>query len=368
VSDPGTSADLDRSDLADRAWVDRAVEAVEADARRSADTHLLAYPLPPEWGVQLYLKDESTHPTGSLKHRLARSLFLYGLCSGQIHEGTTVVEASSGSTAISEAWFARMLGLPFVAVMPASTSPEKVELIEFHGGRCHIVERAPDIYEEARRLAAECGGHFLDQFTYAERATDWRGNNNIAESIFDQLSMERFPAPTWVVVGAGTGGTSATIGRYVRYRGLATRVCVVDPENSAFLAAFRDPGCGETTCGSRIEGIGRPRAEPSFLPDVVDRMVQVPDAASVAAAHFLRARTGQLAGPSTGTALYAATKLACDMAAAGDSGSIVTLLCDDGVRYLDTYFSAAWVAEQGWDLAPYLDVLARAWDDGVWTG
>ena len=73
-------ADVDRSDPACRAWVDRAVAAVEADARRSADTHLLVYPLPPEWGVELYLKDESTHPTGSLKHRLARSLFLYGLC------------------------------------------------------------------------------------------------------------------------------------------------------------------------------------------------------------------------------------------------------------------------------------------------
>ena len=113
-------ADVDRSDPACRAWVDRAVAAVEADARRSADTHLLVYPLPPEWGVELYLKDESTHPTGSLKHRLARSLFLYGLCSGQITEGSTVVEASSGSTAVSEAYFARMLGLPFVAVMPAT--------------------------------------------------------------------------------------------------------------------------------------------------------------------------------------------------------------------------------------------------------
>ena len=68
--------------------------------------------------VDLYLKDESTHPTGSLKHRLARSLFLYALCNGQIGEGTTVIEASSGSTAVSEAYFARMLGLPFVAVMP----------------------------------------------------------------------------------------------------------------------------------------------------------------------------------------------------------------------------------------------------------
>ena len=87
--------------------------------------------------VDLYLKDESTHPTGSLKHRLARSLFLYALCNGQIHEGTTIIEASSGSTAISEAYFARLLELPFVAVMPRSTSREKIALIEREGGRCH---------------------------------------------------------------------------------------------------------------------------------------------------------------------------------------------------------------------------------------
>ena len=53
-----------------------AVGIIEADANRSADTHLLRYPLPLDWGIDLYLKDESTHPTGSLKHRLARSLFL----------------------------------------------------------------------------------------------------------------------------------------------------------------------------------------------------------------------------------------------------------------------------------------------------
>jgi cysteine synthase len=64
----------------DRRWVDNAVRLIEADARRSADTHLLRYPLPSAWSatvdVQLYLKDETTHITGSLKHRLARSAFL----------------------------------------------------------------------------------------------------------------------------------------------------------------------------------------------------------------------------------------------------------------------------------------------------
>ena len=170
-----------------------------------------------EWGIDLYLKDESVHPTGSLKHRLARSLFLYGLCNGWITERTTIVEASSGSTAVSEAYFARFLGLPFVAVMPASTSPEKIALIEAQGGVVPPGRRPDDVVDEAQRLAAERGGHFLDQFTYAERATDWRGNNNIAESIFSQMALERHPVPAWIVVGAGTGGTSATIGRYARF-------------------------------------------------------------------------------------------------------------------------------------------------------
>src|SRR5690606_24172056 len=195
------------------AWVDEAIRLLEADANRSADTHLHVFPLPAEWGIDLYLKDESVHPTGSLKHRLARSLILYGLVNGRIHENTTLVEASSGSTAVSEAYFARMLGLPFVTVVPRSTSQEKIDLIEFYGGSCHFVEQASEISAEARRLAAECGGHYLDQFTYAERATDWRGNNNIAESVFSQLAQERHPIPRWIVVGAGTGGTSATFGR-----------------------------------------------------------------------------------------------------------------------------------------------------------
>src|SRR5918999_142100 len=109
-------------------WIDQAIETLNADFHRSSDTHLITVPLPAMPQIQLYLKDESTHITGSLKHRLARSLFLYALCNGWIGENTTIIEASSGSTAVSEAYFARMLGLPFIAVMPSRTSPEKISL------------------------------------------------------------------------------------------------------------------------------------------------------------------------------------------------------------------------------------------------
>ncbi|MFP5346409.1 MAG: PLP-dependent cysteine synthase family protein [Actinomycetes bacterium] len=357
----------ERHDRVSRAWVDDAVGRVLADANRSADTHLLVFPLPSEWHVDLYLKDESVHPTGSLKHRLARSLFLYGLCNGWIWEGTTIVEASSGSTAVSEAYFARLLGLPFIAVIPRSTSAEKIELIEFQGGRCHMVDDAGAIYAESRRLADECGGHFMDQFTYAERATDWRGNNNIAESIFDQMSAERFPVPTWVVVGAGTGGTSATIGRFIRYRRHETRLCVADPENSAFFPGWVSRDIGYVTGrSSRIEGIGRPRVEPSFMPEIVDRMISVPDAASIAAMRHLETVTGLHAGASTGTNLWAAFFTIAGMLEAREQGSVVTLLCDGGDRYADTYYDDEWVAQQGMDLQPYLRTLETFLTTGGW--
>jgi len=170
-----------------------AVQSLEADARRSADTHLMKLPLPGP--VDLYLKDESTHPTGSLKHRLDRSLFLYALCNGWIGPTTTVVEASSGSTAVSEAYFARLIGVPFVAVMSRATSPAKIALIKREGGRCHLIDDPAGVYDVAARLAHELNGHYLDQFTYAERATDWRGNNNIAEATLAQMALEPHRIP-----------------------------------------------------------------------------------------------------------------------------------------------------------------------------
>ncbi|MEU4179149.1 PLP-dependent cysteine synthase family protein [Streptomyces sp. NPDC026589] len=361
------TVDVDRSDPEYRAWLKEAVRKVQADANRSADTHLLRFPLPEAWGIDLYLKDESTHPTGSLKHRLARSLFLYGLCNGWIRPDRPVIEASSGSTAVSEAYFAKLIGVPFIAVMPRTTSPEKTRLIEFHGGRCHFVDDSRTMYEQSAALAAETGGHYMDQFTYAERATDWRGNNNIAESIYQQLRLERYPQPAWIVATAGTGGTSATIARYVHYLQHDTRICVPDPENSCFFDGWtnHDP-LATSDRGSRIEGIGRPRMEPSFVPGAIDRMMKVPDAASVAAVRALERAIGRKAGGSTGTGLWSAFKLIAEMVERGERGSVVTLLCDPGDRYLDKYYSDSWLEEQGLDIAPYTTAIDDFLTTGTW--
>ena len=339
-------------------WISEAIRRIEADFQRSADTHLFKLAIPKLDGVDIYLKDESTHPTGSLKHRLARSLFLYALCNGKLDETTTVIEASSGSTAVSEAYFAQMLNLPFIAVMPRSTAQSKIDKITLYGGQCHFVDSAPEMHDAATQLARETGGYFMDQFLYAERATDWRGNNNIAESIFLQMEKEPHPVPHTVVMSAGTGGTSATLGRYIRYRGLDTRLMVVDPENSVFYDSYmrKDPDL-TANCSSRIEGIGRPRVEKSFQPDVIDAMMQVPDAASVATVLWLERLIGRKAGASTGTNLWGAMQVARGMMDAGQTGSVVLLMCDGGERYLNTYYDPDWVARTLGDLDPYMAEL-----------
>lgn len=203
-------------------------------------------------------------------------------------------------------------------------------------------------------LTERLGGHFMDQFTHAERATDWRGNNNIADSIFGQMREERHPIPSWIVMSAGTGGTTATIGRYLRYKQHATRLSVADVERSAFFEGFathdRECRCEQP---SRIEGIGRPRMEPSFVPGVIDHMLQVPDAVSLAAMRVLSRRLGRRVGGSTGTNFTAMCFQAARMIEHGKTGSLVTLICDSGDRYANTYYSDEWLAANGLDPSPF---------------
>lgn len=159
------------------------------------------------------------------------------------------------------------------------------------------------------------------------------------------MSQERFSIPSWIVVGAGTGGTSATMGRYVRYQRHAPQVCVPAPQGSVLGDCHRTGNAAITGAGSRIEGIGRPRVEASFVRSVVDRMMVAENAGSVAAMRALSALLGRKVGPSTGTNFVGMLARAHEMRAQQQTGSIVSLLCDAGERYLPTHHDAAWVSE-----------------------
>ena len=147
----------------------------------------------------------------------------------------------------------------------------------------------------------------------------------------------------------------------------ATRLCVVDPEDSIFYSSWTGDPSTYTGRPSRIEGIGRQRVEPSFLPDIVDNMIQVPDAASIATMRFVRERTGRSVGGSTGTNVWGAFLLVAEMLSPRERGSVVTLICDGGDRYAHTYYCDEWVRDQGLELAPYTDVLEKFLASGAFS-
>lgn len=342
-----------------RRWAAWAISVLETERQSVPETPLLRIPLPELPGINLILKDESQQPSGSLKHRLARALLVQAIASGEIGPGTSIVEASSGSTAISLAWFAKRLGLEFIAVVPASTAPAKLAAIRAHGAETILARQGSDLAAVAEDIAVACGGHHADQFDRAAEAGDWRGDDNFAAALLAQLDAVGLGAPAWIVVGAGTGGTATTIGRHLRCRPdlEATRLCVVDPEGSAYFRAFT--GGGDTAASTRrtpattnpaptiVEGLGRDRIGKAFNPKIIDHMVAVSDEGSVSGAHWLTKRTGRRFGPSTGTNIIGALILAQAMARRGETGTIALLGCDAGRLYVDTIYDKDWLAANG---------------------
>ncbi|WP_018656401.1 pyridoxal-phosphate dependent enzyme [Actinomadura flavalba] len=341
------------------AWPAAALRRLDAERAALEPTPLRAFPLAHD--VAVLLKDESALPTGSLKHRAARALFRHAIASGRITEGTPVVEATGGGAALAQATFARLLGLPYTAVLPGAPDPRRAAPLEALGAEVRFVTPPLAIYATARELAAATGGCFLDQYAHAAHALDHRGDDPAIE-----LAAQLPAPPAWIVAGAGTGATAAAFGRHARTYGTGTRLAVADPENSACFPAWVTGDLGYATgMPSRIEGIGRPRVEPGFLPGLYDLVVPVPDAASVAAARAARAATGLPVGGSTGTCLWAALHLAARPAATGTT--IVAVLGDAADRHLRTVHDDAWAAAKGLDPAPYAAALDRFAAGGPFT-
>ncbi|NQE87845.1 pyridoxal-phosphate dependent enzyme [Nocardia terpenica] len=349
-------------------WARSAVSLLRGTRAEEAATPLRRFPLPGDSSVELFVKDESVHPTGSLKHRFARSLLVDALERGRIDEGTPLFEATSGNLAVAEAYFATMLGLPYTAVIPERTAAAKAARIEEQGGRCHRVDPPLAVYEHAARLARESGGYHLDHLHTLAGAVDREGESDLAAEILRQCEQIDRPVPTWIVAGVGTGATSRSIGRHLRAHHTDTRLAVVDPEHSAYFAGWAtDTPDYATGMPSRIDGIGRPRVEPPFDPDVVDLVIPVLDATTVAAMRHLHDITGWLAGPSSGATLFGALQLVARMREHGESGTVIALQADSGTPYADTFYNDTWVASRGWDLSHPTALLRYHADTGIWT-
>ncbi|TNF66086.1 MAG: pyridoxal-phosphate dependent enzyme [Gammaproteobacteria bacterium] len=349
-------------------WARNSLYKLSEDSQKNLETNLIKIDLPFTSKVKIYLKDESSNTTGSLKYRLAKSLFAHAVLQGKLTKNSTVIDASSGNTAISEAYFAKLLDLPYIAVMVKSTSKQKIDRIKKYKGRCYLIEKEQNDVAVAEALAEEItDGYFMNQFESAKQVFGISYSDNFGDEILDQMKSEDNPIPNWFICGVGTGGTAQSLTECILKNSISTKLCIVDSEFSAYYQGYLTNSKNFTTSQiSRIEGIGRRQISPSFNSAFIDKMIKVPDAASIAAIHFIKEVLGLKVGGSTGTNIYSAFLLAYEMYCSSKEGSIVTLCCDSGDLYNDTYYNNHWVTKELVDFDFYYNQIKNFYKYGKW--
>jgi cystathionine beta-synthase len=297
-----------------------------------------------EGGHEVFAKLEFLNPMGSVKDRIARFLVEQAIAEGRLRPGDTVLEASSGNTAMGLAMMAIEYDLRCVMVVRRQTSREKQDALRALGVELVLVDGAlppehPESYNrKARRLAAELPRVFFpDQ--HNNRANNEAHYRTTGPEIWEQMEGRI----DWFVAGIGTGGTVSGVARYLKEQDPKVRVMAVDVEGSVFTEYFRS-GREVEPRATRLEGLGDEEiiACPEF--ERIDEMVQVSDRDAFRATRELARREAIFAGGSSGAALWGVRQL---LARLDRPARVATLFPDSGNRYLSTIYSDRWMREQG---------------------
>jgi cystathionine beta-synthase len=315
----------------------------------------------------VYAKAEFYSVGGSVKDRAALAMVEAAERDGLLRPGGTIVEATSGNTGIGLTIVGRQRGYRVIACVPDRSAQEKVDLLRAYGaevviGTTAVPREHPDhLFNVARRLVEETPGGWLAN-QYDNPANPLAHVRTTGPEIWEQTSGRI----THFVAGVGTGGTISGTGRYLKeVSGGRVRIIGADPENSAYSGGDGSPYYVESIGHFLHPETAEDVWPESFHPDVVDQYERVGDRESLQTVRWLARADGLLAGPSSGTALAAALRVARNL---GPSDLVVVLLPDSGRSYLSKVFSDDWMLRWGFLEEPpngtrtVADIVARSPD------
>jgi cystathionine beta-synthase len=309
---------------------------------------------------RLFVKMESMNPGNSIKDRIAVAMVDRAEREGRLKPGGRIIEATAGNTGLSLALVAAQKGYRLTVVVPDKMSDEKISHLRAMGAEVHltrsdVAKGHPEYYQDlAARLAAEDpAAHYIDQFS--NPANPQSHFETTGPEIWQQMDgqVDAF------VAGVGSGGTVTGVGRFLKSRNPAVEMVLADPLGS-ILAPKVNEG-REIEPGSwLVEGIGE-----DFVPDIldlslVDRAYTITDGEAFHTARELLRREGVLAGSSVGTLLAAALRYCREQTA---PKRVVSLICDNGAKYLSKMFNDFWMIDQGFiereSFGDLRDLIAR---------
>jgi cysteine synthase len=278
--------------------------------------------------AEIFVKLEWENPTGSMKDRMACAVIDRAAADGRLRPGDTVIEYTGGSTGASLALVCAALGYPIHIVSSDAFSREKLDQMVALGAQLTLVPSEGglttkklilDMIEAARRLSEQPHTYWTDQLNNHDSIA---GYHALGDEIWAQTNgtVDAF------VHCVGTGASSRGVATVLKQRKPSTRLIVVEPaESSVLLGAAPGP--------HKIEGVGIGYTPPLFDRSLVDEIEAVATEDAKAMARRLAREEGIFAGTSSGANVVAAIRVAAKL---GEGATVVTLICDSGLKYLNT--------------------------------
>jgi cysteine synthase A len=303
------------------------------------ETSLLALrKVVPANGARVLLKLEAENPTGSMKDRMALAAIEAAEADGRLRPGGSVVEYTGGSTGVSLSLICAVKGYPLHIVTSDAFAREKLDFMRILGARLRIVvsesggmteKLTRDMIEAARVLTAETGSFWVDQMNNRDQL---RAYHTLADEIWRQTEgrVDGF------VQSVGTAASLRGTAEALRSRNGGISIVAVEPVESPVLS-------GGAAGAHKIDGIGAGYVVPLWRADIAEKIELVSTEEAKAMALRLAREEGIFAGMSTGGNVIAALRLAERL---GPDATIVTVMCDTGMKYLGTYGAGLVAAAQ----------------------
>ena len=307
-------------------------------------------------GCNILGKAEFMNPGGSVKDRAAKAIVLDAEARGLLRPGGVIVEGTAGNTGIGLALVANSLGYRTVIVIPDTQSQEKKDMLRLCGADLREVPAVPyrdenNYVKFSGRLAEELakteanGAIWANQF---DNVANRKGHyENTGPEIFEQTNgkVDAF------ICAVGTGGTLAGTGMALKERNPKIIISLADPLGAA-LHSFYTTGELSSWGGSITEGIGQGRITANLKDAPVDQSFQIPDEEALTICFDLLKEEGLCLGGSSGINVAGAIRLAQEI---GPGKTIVTILCDSGVRYQSKLFNPVFLREKGLPVPEWME-------------
>ncbi|WP_104749160.1 cysteine synthase A [Helicobacter cynogastricus] len=272
--------------------------------------------------ADLFVKLEKFNPGGSVKDRAALGMIEQAEKEGRLKTGMTIVEPTSGNTGIALALMGLLKGYKVIIVMPETMSVERRELICAYGAELILTPGALGT-KGAIDKALEIGatpGHFIPQ-QFENPANPQKHYNTTAEEILKDL-----PHVDALVLGVGTGGTIAGVGRKFKEQNHPAKIIAVEPAQSPILS-------GGAHSPHKIQGIGVGFVPSNYDKSVVDEVIAVDEKDAIHTAKLFGQKEGILVGISSGAAIFAGLQVARHL---GKGKCVLAIAPDGGEKYIST--------------------------------